>query len=32
LTAIDFANRASRKDAAELIARSVRARQPAGTW
>lgn len=32
LTAIDFANLASRKDAADIIARFVRARQPAGTW
>lgn len=32
LTAIDFARRASRQDAAEIIAAFVRARQPAGTW
>ena len=32
LTAIDFANRASRKDAAELIAASVRSARPKGKW
>lgn len=32
LTAIDFANRANRKDAAELIARFVRGAQPKGKW
>ncbi len=32
LTAIDFANRANRQDAAKLIAASVRARQPKGKW
>ncbi len=32
LTAIDFAHRANRKDAAELIAASVRAAQPKGKW
>jgi len=32
LTAIDFANRAERKDAAELISASVRAAQPRGKW
>ncbi len=32
MTAIDFANRAERKDAAELIAAFVRARQPKGKW
>lgn len=32
LTAIDFAQRAERKDAAELIASSLRAKQPKGKW
>lgn len=32
LTAIDFANRANRPDAAELISRTVRGRQPKGKW
>jgi hypothetical protein len=32
LTAIDFANRAGRQDAAELIAASVRNAQPKGKW
>jgi ankyrin repeat protein len=32
LTAIDFANRASRAESAEIIAAFVRARQPRGTW
>ena len=32
LTAIDFANRANRKDSADLIAASVRAAQPKGKW
>jgi ankyrin repeat protein len=32
LTAIDFAHRASRKEAAEIIAAFVRARQPKGKW
>ena len=32
LTAIDFANRANRKDSAELIARFVRSAQPKGKW
>lgn len=32
LTAIDFANRGNRKDAAELIAASVRNKQPKGKW
>lgn len=32
LTAIDFARQASRPDAVALIAASVRARQPSGTW
>ena len=32
LTAIDFANRASRKEAAELIAASVRNARPKGKW
>jgi len=32
LTAVDFAHRASRKDVAELIARSARDRQPKGKW
>ena len=32
LTAIDFANRAGRQDAAELIAASVRSAQPKGKW
>lgn len=32
LTAIDFARRANREDAAELIARTVRAGQPKGKW
>jgi ankyrin repeat protein len=32
LTAIDFANRANRKDAAELIASYVRSKQPKGKW
>ncbi|HEY8360270.1 MAG TPA: ankyrin repeat domain-containing protein [Ramlibacter sp.] len=32
LTAIDFANRANRRDAADLIAASVRSAQPRGKW
>jgi ankyrin repeat protein len=32
LTALDFANRADRPATAEIIAASVRARQPKGTW
>ena len=32
LSAIDFANRAQRADSAEIIAASVRARQPRGRW
>ena len=32
LTAIDFAHRANRKDAAELIASYVRSKQPKGKW
>lgn len=32
LTAIDFAHRASRKDAAEQIAAAIRAKLPKGTW
>lgn len=32
LTAIDFANRAGRKTAAELIAEKIRSRQPKGKW
>jgi ankyrin repeat protein len=32
LTAIDFANRANRKDSVDLIAASVRAAQPKGKW
>ena len=32
LTAIDFAHRANRKDAAELIASHVRSKQPKGKW
>lgn len=32
LSAIDFANRAQRADSAEIIAASVRARQPKGRW
>ncbi|MBX3587548.1 MAG: ankyrin repeat domain-containing protein [Ramlibacter sp.] len=32
LTAIDFAQSANRKDAADLIAQFVRARQPKGKW
>lgn len=32
LTAIDFAQRANRKDAADLIASAVRAKQPKGKW
>ncbi len=32
MTAIDFANKASRTDAAELIAASQRSRQPRGKW
>jgi uncharacterized protein len=32
LTAIDFARRAERPDAAALIAAAIRARQPAGRW
>lgn len=32
LTAIDFANRANRKDAADLIAAAIRASQPKGRW
>ena len=32
LTAIDFANRANRKDSAELIARFVRESKPKGKW
>jgi uncharacterized protein len=32
LTAIDFANRAGRRDAAEMIAASIRAARPKGKW
>jgi uncharacterized protein len=32
LTAVDFAQRANRRDAAELIAASARAAQPRGKW
>lgn len=32
MTAIDFARRANRSDAADLIARTVRAAQPKGKW
>ena len=32
LSAIDFAHRASRSDAAELIAAAIRGRQPKGSW
>jgi ankyrin repeat protein len=32
LTAIDFAHRANRKEAAEIIAAAIRARQPKGKW
>jgi uncharacterized protein len=32
LSAVDFANRANRKDAADLIAASMRAAQPKGKW
>ncbi|MBA3771283.1 MAG: ankyrin repeat domain-containing protein [Ramlibacter sp.] len=32
LTAIDFANRANRKEAADLIAAAVRSAQPKGKW
>jgi hypothetical protein len=32
LSAIDFANRAQRAESAEIIAASVRARQPRGRW
>lgn len=32
LTAIDFAQRANRQDAADIIAASIRARQPKGSW
>jgi uncharacterized protein len=32
LTAIDFANKASRKDSADLIAASIRSAQPRGKW
>lgn len=32
LSAIDFARRASRPDAVEIIAAFIRARQPAGSW
>lgn len=32
LSAFDFANRAERKDSAELIAASIRAAQPKGKW
>jgi len=32
LTAIDFANRAGRQDAAEMIAASIRAERPKGKW
>jgi ankyrin repeat protein len=32
LTAIDFANRANRKDSADLIAGSVRSAKPKGKW
>jgi ankyrin repeat protein len=32
LTAIDFANRGDRMDSADLIAASIRARQPRGKW
>jgi uncharacterized protein len=32
LTAIDFANRAGRQDAAEMIAASIRSARPKGKW
>ena len=32
LSAIDFANRANRRDAAEMIARTIRDKQPKGKW
>lgn len=32
MTAVDFANRANRKDSAELIAAAIRAKQPRGRW
>ena len=32
LTAIDFANRANRKESSELIAAFIRSRQPRGKW
>jgi uncharacterized protein len=32
LTAIDFANRASREDSADLIAASLKLPKPKGTW
>jgi ankyrin repeat protein len=32
LSAVDFANRANRKDAADLIAASIKAAQPKGKW
>jgi uncharacterized protein len=32
LTAIDFANRVSREDSAELIAAAVRSSKPKGKW
>jgi ankyrin repeat protein len=32
MTAVDFAQRANRKDAADLIAASIRATQPKGKW
>ncbi|MES2511452.1 MAG: ankyrin repeat domain-containing protein [Pseudomonadota bacterium] len=32
LTAIEFAQRANRKDVADIIAKSVRAKRPAGQW
>jgi ankyrin repeat protein len=32
LSAIDFANRVSRADVAEVIARQIKAKQPKGTW
>ena len=32
LSAIDFANRVSRADVAEAIARQIKAKQPKGTW
>jgi hypothetical protein len=32
LTAVDFAQRGSRSDATELIASTIRSRQPRGKW